>query len=70
MSPRAKAACDRVIAMMAGHLLLDPVVEPADHGACVERWREQKLPEIAIQEFGPDAKALVQAELHERRAIA
>lgn len=54
---------DRVIGMMADLLCLAPQVDPADDAECEARWREQRIAEIAIQEFGPDAKAIVQARL-------
>ncbi len=54
---------DRVIGMMADLLCLSPQVDPADDAECCARWREQRIAEIAIQEFGPDAKAIVQARL-------
>lgn len=65
MMPRVKATCDRIISDMAGHLLMEPAVDLRDHGACEARWRLQKMPTIAIQKFGPEAKALAQSELHQ-----
>lgn len=64
MSPQIKAVCDRVIGMMAGQLLLDPAVDIRDAAACEARWRQQKVAPIAIQEFGGEAKARAQIELH------
>lgn len=54
---------DRVVGMMADLLCLSPQVDPADDAECRARWRQQRIAEIAIQEFGPDAKAIVQARL-------
>lgn len=65
MSPHAKAACDRVIAMMGDLLLLEPVVDLADATACEERWRHERVAPIAIQEFGGGAKAFAQTVLHQ-----
>ncbi|MBN9453220.1 MAG: hypothetical protein J0I42_14830 [Bosea sp.] len=65
MSPHAKAACDRVIAMMGRLLLLDPAVDISDAAACKERWRQERVAHIAIQEFGGEAKAYAQTELHQ-----
>lgn len=65
MSPHAKAACDRVIAMMGRLLLLEPAVDISDAAACEERWRQERVAPIAIQEFGGEAKAFAQTELHQ-----
>ncbi len=65
MSPQVKAVCDRVVAMMASQLLLEPVIDLTDAEACEARWREQRNASVVIQEFGPEAKALAQAELHQ-----
>lgn len=54
---------DRVIDMMADLLCLSPQVDPADDAACEERWREERMAPVAIEEFGSDAKAIVQAQL-------
>jgi hypothetical protein len=62
MSPH-QHVYDRVIGMMADLLCLSPQVDPADDAECRARWRQQRIAEIAIQEFGPDAKAIVQARL-------
>ena len=64
MSPQIKSVCDRVIRDMASMLLLEPVVDIANQAACEARWRQQRIANIAIQEFGPEAKAIAQAELH------
>lgn len=50
-------AYDAVIRMMAECLVLPPAVEPYRLGECVDRWREQRIAEICINEFGDDARA-------------
>lgn len=65
MSPRIKSIADRVIRMMADQLLLEPAVDLTDHAACEARWQHQRIATIAIQEFGGEAKALAQIELHQ-----
>jgi len=54
---------DGVVSMMADQLCLTPPVDPANDGECRVRWRLQRIAEVAIQEFGPEAKAVVQARL-------
>lgn len=56
---------DRVVGLMADQLCLVPQVDPADDAECRARWRMQRIAEVAIQEFGPEAKAIVQARLAE-----
>lgn len=46
-----------VIRMMADTLLLPPAVEPYRLADCVNRWREQRIAEVCINEFGDDARA-------------
>ena len=50
-------AYDVVIRMMAETLILPPAVEPYRLADCVNRWREQRVAEICINEFGDDARA-------------
>lgn len=50
-------AYDAVIRMMAECLVLPPAVEPYRLGECMDRWREQRIAEICINEFGDDARA-------------
>lgn len=64
MTPRPyQQAYDVVIRMMAETLLLPPAVEPYRLAACVDRWREQRIAEICINEFGDEARADVRARL-------
>lgn len=50
-------AYDVVIRMMAETLNLPPAVEPYRLADCVNRWREQRIAEVCINEFGDDARA-------------
>lgn len=50
-------AYDQVIRLMATALTLQPAVEPYRLADCVNRWREQRVAEICINEFGDDARA-------------
>lgn len=57
-------AYDQVIRLMAETLMLPTAVEPYRLAACVDRWREQRIAEICINEFGDEARAEVRARLH------
>lgn len=57
-------AYDQVIRLMAETLMLPPAVEPYRLAACVDRWREQRVADICINEFGDEARAEVRARLH------
>lgn len=50
-------AYDVVIRMMAETLILQPAVEPYRLADCVNRWREQRVAEVCINEFGDEARA-------------
>lgn len=50
-------ASDQVIRLMAETLVLPPAVEPYRIADCADRWREQRIAEICINEFGDDARA-------------
>lgn len=54
-------AYDQVIRLMAETLMLPPAVEPYRMATCVDRWREQRIAEICINEFGDEARAEVRA---------
>ncbi|KUL93447.1 hypothetical protein DK26_23285 [Bosea sp. WAO] len=61
MTPRPyQQAYDVVIRMMADALLLPPAVEPYRLAACVDRWREQRIADVCIDEFGDAARRLLQ----------
>lgn len=49
--------CESAIRLMASTLLLPPAVDPSRVTACVDRWREQRIADVAIDEFGDEARA-------------
>lgn len=53
-------AYDQVIRLMAETLMLPPVVEPYRMAACVDRWREQRIANVCIDEFGDAVRRLLQ----------
>lgn len=52
-----QSAYDQVIRLMAVSLTLSPAIEPYRLAKCVDRWREQRIADVCINEFGDEARA-------------
>lgn len=64
-----QSAYDQVIRLMAVSLTLSPAVEPYRLAECVDRWREQRIADVCINEFGDDARAEARRLLQVAEAV-